>query len=125
MARRVVSVLRGPAGAARASEPALEANAYAVAEDVDLVLVLRRAGLELAIVRGEVPSETVAGVGLPPYAAGQDLRGLIESGVGVYALDADMATLGLDAGDLVEGLRVVDAAAYSRLLRDADAVLWW
>lgn len=125
MARRVVSILRSSPASPRPSDAALEANAFAVAEDVDLSLVLRGAGVELAQRRSAVATELLAGRVLPDPAGGQDLRALLESGIAVYVGDACVAELGLDAADLVDGVRVVDAAALAGLLRDADAVLSW
>lgn len=125
MARRVVSVLGGPTGAPLASEPALEANAYALAEDVDLTVVLRGAGVEFALARGGVGPDDLGGAPLPPAAAGQDLRGLIESGIAVYAEEGSLRRLGVDPADLVDGVRVVDEAAVAGLLRAAEAVLRW
>lgn len=125
MARRVVSVLRSSPASPRPDDAALEANAYAVAEDVDLSLVLRGAGVELAQRRSALPVEQLAGRMLPDPAGGQDLRALLESGVPVYVGAACVAELGLEPDDLLEGVRIVDAAALAALLRDADAVLTW
>jgi predicted peroxiredoxin len=125
VARRVVSILRSSPASPRPSDAALEANAFAVAEDVDLSLVLRSAGVELAQRRSALPVEQLAGTTLPDPAGGQDLRALLESGVPVYVGDACVAELGLDSGDLLEGVRIVDADALAALLRDADAVLTW
>jgi intracellular sulfur oxidation DsrE/DsrF family protein len=126
MARRVVSVLRGPCGAAaRTSDPALEANAYAIAEDVDLTLVLRGASVELAVAGARAVPVELAGAALPPLAASQDLRGLVESGVEVHACAASLQGRGIPAGALVEGVEIADAAALETLLRAADAVLAW
>jgi sulfur relay (sulfurtransferase) DsrF/TusC family protein len=125
MARRVVSVLRSGPRALRTGEPALEANAYAVAEDVDLTLVLRGAGVELALAGAELPPEELAGVALPPVAAAHDLRAIVESGVAVYADAEDLARRGLDPSELVAGVRVIDSTAAASVLRDADAVIAW
>jgi intracellular sulfur oxidation DsrE/DsrF family protein len=126
MARRVVSVLRGPCGAAaRTSDPSLEANAYAVAEDVHLTLVLRGASVELAVAGARAVPVTLAGAALPPLAASQDLRGLVESGVEVHVCRDSLAWRGIDPGDLLEGVRPADGPALAALLRDADAVLGW
>ncbi len=125
MARRVVSVVRSGPGALCPSEPSLEANAYAVAEEVDLTIVLRGPALELAIVGGEVRPGELAGVALPPAVSGQDQRGLIESGVAVLADADDAGRLGLAAGDLVSGVRLADADTLAAALRGADAVLCW
>lgn len=125
MARRVVSVLRGPSGAPRPNDPALEANAYAVAEDLDLALLLRGRGVELAQHRSPHASLDLAGRALPDPAAAADLQGLIESGVPVYVGEDCLAQLGLGADDLLDGVRIVDADAVADLFRDADAVLAW
>jgi intracellular sulfur oxidation DsrE/DsrF family protein len=125
MARRVVSLIRSAPGAVRPVEPSLEANAYGVAEDVDLVVVLRGNGVELAVAEGEVRPGELAGTALPPAASAQDLRGLVESGIGVYAAVEDLQRLGLSSGDLVDGVRAVDDDTLAELLRRADAVLTW
>lgn len=125
MARRVVSLLQGVSGALLATEPALEANAYAIAEDVELTLVLCGPAVELAVAGGEVAPGELAGVALPPAASGQDLRGLIESGVEVLVTDGGLARLGLAHDDLVTGVSVRDDDALAEVLRTADAVLGW
>lgn len=125
MTRRVVSLLQGVAGALLPTEPALEANAYAVAEDVELTLVLRGPAVELAIAGGEVRPGELAGVPLPPAASAQDLRGLIESGVEVIVATDELDHLGLVPTDLVPGVTVRDRSALAEELRTADAVLGW
>jgi sulfur relay (sulfurtransferase) DsrF/TusC family protein len=125
MARRVVSVLRHGPCALRSGDAALEANAFAVAEDVDLSLVLRGAGVELALAAGELPPDELAGVALPPVVAAQDLRGLVESGVAVYADDASLAERGLQPDDLVAGVHIIDSETVAAVLRTADAVIAW
>jgi intracellular sulfur oxidation DsrE/DsrF family protein len=125
MARRVVSLVRAHPGAVRSVEPSLEANAYAVASDVDLAVVLRGPGIELALAGGEVCPWALAGQPLPPAASGHDLLGLVESGIEVYAAASGLARLGLTQADLVDGVRVVDEEVIAALLRRADAVLCW
>lgn len=125
MARRVVSLVHGVSGALRPTEPALEANTYAIAEDVDLTVVLRGSAVELAVAGGQVRPGELAGVVLPPASSAQDLRGLLESGIGVIALAEDVTTLGLSAADLVDGVEVADTSTVAGLLRRADAVLAW
>lgn len=125
MTRRVVSLLQGVSGALLPTEPALEANAYAVAEDVDLTLVLRGPAVELAIAGGEVRPGELVGVALPPAASAQDLQGLIESGVAVLVAAEELDRLGLVPTDLVHGVTVRDRPALAEELRTADAVLGW
>ncbi|MEX2622032.1 MAG: DsrE family protein [Egibacteraceae bacterium] len=125
MTRRVVSMLQGVAGALRPTEPALEANAYAVAEDVELTLVLRGPAVELALSGGEVRPGELAGVALPPAASAQDLQGLIESGVEVIVAADELDRLGLAPADLVPGVTVRDHQALAEALRTADALIGW
>lgn len=125
MVRRVASVVRSAPLALRGVDPMLEANAYAVAEDVDLTVVLAGPAVELAAAGGEVGPREVAGVPLPPAARDQDLRGLLESGVPVYVTADDLARAGLGPGDVVPGVQVVDARRIAAVLRLADAILAW
>lgn len=125
MVRRVVSLVRRPPAALHGADPVLEANAYAVAEAVDLTVVLAGPGVELALAGGEVPPRSVGGVPVPPAAADQDLRGLLESGVDVYVAAAGLERLGIGEEDLVEGVRVSDTTTIAEILRDAEAVLSW
>jgi predicted peroxiredoxin len=106
-------------------DPVLEANVYAVAEDVDLSVVLRGAAIAYAAKVAVATPATVAGRPLPSARCARDLRGLLESGVPVY-VDADSAgRQGMRADDLVDGVSLADPDRLSELLRDADAVLHW
>lgn len=125
MARRIVSVIAGVPGTIRPVEPALDANAYAVAEDVELTVVLRHDAVELAALGGEVPPGDLAGVALPAAASPHEVRGLLESGIAVVADAAAVAARGLAAHDLVEGVEVEFDERIADLLRAADAVLCW
>lgn len=125
MARRVVSLVRGLAGGPGPSEPSLEANAYAVAEDVELTIVLEGPAVQLAVAGGEVAPGEIAGARLPPTASAHDLRGLAESGVAIRAATVDLERFGLEKGMLVKGVDTADPATIARLLRDAEAVLVW
>lgn len=125
MARRVVSLLRSPPGALRTTDPALEANAYAVAEDVDLTVVLRGDAVDFALAGGEVRPAQIAGVGIPPAAGSQDLRGLVESGVRVVAEAAALRARGIHAADLIAGVHLADDDEVIRILTDAEGVLTW
>jgi sulfur relay (sulfurtransferase) DsrF/TusC family protein len=125
VARRVVSLIRAHPGAVRSIEPSLEANAYAVASEVDLAVVLRGAGIELAVAGSEVCPGELGGRTLPPAASADDLRGLLESGIAVYVAAEDLAQLGLSPHDLIDGVQPADAQEIADLLRAADAVLCW
>lgn len=125
MARRIVSLLRSAPGALRTTDPALEANAYAVAEDVDLTLILRGDAVDFALAGGEARPASIAGVALPPAASSQDLRGLLESGVRVVAEAAALTNRGIDASDLIGGVTVADDAEVIRILTAAEGVLTW
>jgi intracellular sulfur oxidation DsrE/DsrF family protein len=123
--RRVVSIVRSAPSALRAGQPALEANAYAVAEDVDLTVVLRGAAVELALRAPEAPPRDVAGVTMPASAGGQDLRGLVESGVGILVAAEDLAAQGLRPDELVAGVDAVDDERLQAVLRAAEGLLVW
>ena len=125
MARRIASLLRSAPGALRATDPALEANAYAVAEDVDLTVVLRSSAVEFAVRGSETRPAQVAGVALPPAAGSQDLRGLLESGVRVVAEAAALQARGLDASQLIDGVELADDTEIADVLAAAEGVLTW
>lgn len=125
MARRVVSILSGPPAAMSSEDPVLEANIYAVAEDVDLTVLLRGAAIEYATVTREVPPAMLADRPLPNARCARDLRGLLESGVLVCVDGAGAGQLGIGPDDLIPGVSVADADEQLDLLRRADAVLHW
>jgi intracellular sulfur oxidation DsrE/DsrF family protein len=125
MARRVVSLLRSAPGALRATDPALEANAYAVAEDVDLTVVLRGEAVELALAGGEVRPAHLAGVALPPAAGAHDLRGLVESGIRVLVERTSLTDRGIPEADVVAGVEVVGDEQIVTVLSAAEGVLTW
>ena len=122
--RHVVSLVERPPAAAHA-DPSLEPNAYAVAEDVDLVLVLRGAGIEHALATAEPANAVLAGVSLSPPPESGDLRALVESGIPVLVSASDLATAGLTAQDLVDGVHVVSDDELAESLRRADGVVSW
>ena len=125
MARRIVSLLRSPPGALRTTDPALEANAYAVAEDVDLTVILRGNAVDFALAGGEARPTAIAAVALPPAAGSQDLRGLLESGVRVVAEAAALRARGISASELLTGVAVADDDEVTRILIEAEGVLTW
>jgi intracellular sulfur oxidation DsrE/DsrF family protein len=122
--RRVISVVTGPGEAAVGGDSVLEANTYAVAEDVDLAIVLRAGAVEFAVAAVQ-PSLELAGVTLPPTEPARDLRGLAESGVAVHVEAEALADRGLSPDDLVPGTTLSEADAIADLLATADAVLMW
>ncbi len=121
---RVLSVVRGAdAGSARTADPALDVNAYAVADEVELTLVLKDRGVELAEAGGRVHPVHVAGVPVPCASPTDDLRALVGSGVRVVAVREDLERRGLAAAALVEGVEVVDEAELAELVVEHDVVL--
>lgn len=122
--RHVVSLIQRAPAVAHA-DPALEPNAYAVAEDIDLTIVLRGAGIEHALAGAQPPATVLAGVALPGPAEAADLRGLVESGVPVLVSATELATSGVASEQLVAGVRVVDDADLAETLRRAEGVLSW
>lgn len=125
MARRVVSIMSGAPAAISPADPVLEANVYAVAEEVDLVVLLRGAAVDYAARVSPVPPNQLAGCAMPDARCARDLRGLLESGIAVYVDAASASRAGLAEGDLVDGVALADDALRFRLLTTADAVLHW
>jgi intracellular sulfur oxidation DsrE/DsrF family protein len=125
MARRLVSLVRHAPGAPRGSEPALEANAYAVTQDVDLTVVLLADAVRLAVADAETPPRLIAGAAFPPAAPAHDLRALLESGIAVLAHDEGLRRQGIEAASLLPGVRVADDAAVAAEVARADGVLTW
>lgn len=120
----VLSVLRGAdAGAAREADPALDVNAYAVAEDIDLTLVLKDQGVELGLVSAAPTPEVIAGLAVPAAEPATDLQALLGSGVRVCAVREDLRARGLGTGDLVEGVEPIDAEALAGMVADHDVTL--
>lgn len=125
MARRVVSILTSAPVVMAPDDPVLEANIYAVAEDVDLTVLLRGSAIEYAASTAQIAESHLAGEALPNARCARDLRGLLESGVLVYVDAVSAAHHGLRSDDLIVGVSMADAEEQSTLLRNADAVLHW
>lgn len=124
MLTRVLSLIRGSdAGAARPADPALDVNAYAVADDVELTLVLTDHGVELGLARAACHPAPIAGVDVPAATPAIDLEALLASGVRVVAVAEDLGWRGLTAEDLLDGIEVVPRSALAALLTDHDVTL--
>lgn len=124
MPTRVLSLLRGAdAGAARAADPALDLNAFAVAEDVELTLVLKDAAVELGLEQASSHPGSVAGIDVPAASPSDDLRALLGSGVAVLAVMEDLVLRGLDPAELLPEIDVIDERALARLVADNDVTL--
>lgn len=122
--RRVLSIVRGAdAGAPRAVDPALEATSFAVADDVDVTLVLKSRGVELALDDVCCESARVTGLDVPVAEPGLDLRGLLASGVRVLAVSEDLALRGIDVEALVPGVEPLTEADLAALILDHDVTL--
>jgi intracellular sulfur oxidation DsrE/DsrF family protein len=124
MPTRVLSLLRGAdAGAARPADPALDLNAYAVAEDVDLTLVLKDAAVELGLEGASSSPGAIAGIDVPVAEPATDLTALLGSGVAVLAVIEDLAARGLDPAELLPGIDVVDERTLAGLVAEHDVTL--
>lgn len=125
MPRRLVSLIRHAPGAPRGSEPALEANSYAVTQDVDLTVVLLADAVRLAVAAAETRPHAIAGAAFPPAAPAHDLRALLESGIAVLVHDDGLRRQGIEPDDLLPGVTVADDARIASALADAEGVLTW
>lgn len=121
---RVLSIVRGAdAGAARANDPALDLNAYAVAEDIELTLVLKDHGVELGLSAAACHPGSIAGVDVPATVPATDLRALLDSGVRVLAVAADLAARGIGHEELLSGVEVIDEPGLARALASSQVTL--
>jgi intracellular sulfur oxidation DsrE/DsrF family protein len=125
VARHVVSIMSHAPAAMSPADPVLEANIYAVAEDVDLAVVLRGAAVEYAAATAPGSPARVAGRPLPNSRCARDLRGLLESGVPVYVEARSAGRQGVGPADLVDGVSIADDEQLAQLFHSADAVLHW
>ena len=123
---RVLSVVRGvDPGAAQETDTALDLNAYALADDIELTLVLKAAGVELAVNGARAHPYVLAGVTVPAAEPADDVRALLASGVNVLAVEEDVMSRGLVASDLVAGVSVVPEVALADEVVAHDVVLVW
>lgn len=121
---RVLSILRGAdAGAARDADPALDANAYAVADEIELTLVLKDRGVELGLDEVCCDQGMLGGLAIPVAEPGIDLRALLGSGVRVCAVSEDLSARGIEPSELVAGIEPVTEAELSRLILHQDVTL--
>ena len=120
----VLSIVRdADVGAARHEDPALDANAYAVADEVELTLVLKDGGVELALDGVCCDGANLRGVALPVTEPARDLRALIASGVRVFAVAEDLVVRGVDASALVSGVEPLSEADLAHLIATNDVTL--
>ncbi len=124
MLTSVLSVLRGAdPEAAREADPALDVNAYAVAEDIALTLVLKDQAVELGLAGTAPTVEVIAGLAVPAAEPATDLRALLGSGVRVCAVREDLEARGLAPADLVDGIELLDADDLADLVAEHDVTL--
>ncbi len=121
---RVLSLVRGfDAGAPRLRDPGLDLNAHAIADEIDLTLVLKDRGVELGLAGTAHHVDTIAGVTVPASEPAVDLRGLVASGVRVLAVRGALGTRGLRPADLLDGVAVIDESELAPLLLEHDVTL--
>lgn len=124
MITRVLAILRGSdAGAPRTVDPALDVTAFALADEIDLTMVLKDRGVQLALRGARCRGVTIAGVEVPAPDPAADLAALLASGVRVVVVDEDLARRGISPGDLLADIEVVDEATIARLLLEHDVTL--
>lgn len=126
MVTRVLSVLRSAdPGAPRAADPVLDLNAYALAEEVELTLVLKAAGVELGVADAHVRPAVVGGHDVPAAAAEDDLAALLASGVRVLAVEEDLRARGLGPDDVLPGVTTIAEEGLVGELEAHDVTLTW
>lgn len=121
---RVLSIVRGAeAGAPRAVDPALDATTFALADDLDVTVVLKDRGVELALDRTCCEHTSVWGVAVPAAQPAVDLRGLLASGVVVRVVREDLEVRGIEPDALIPGVVLLDEAELAALLLAHDVTL--
>lgn len=121
---RVLSIVRGAdAGAARPVDPALDATSFAIADEIDLTVVLKDRGVELGVDRVCCDRATLSGLAVPAAEPGVDLRGLIASGVRVHAVREDLDARGIEPAALVAGIEPLAEAELAALIVAHDVTL--
>lgn len=120
----MLSIVRGAdAGAARSADPALDTNTYAIADEIELTLVLKDRGVELGLAGACCDQGMLGGLAIPVAEPGVDLRALIASEVRVYAVAEDLAARGIDPSSLVAGIDPLSEAELAHLLIQHDVTL--
>lgn len=121
---KVLSIVRdADVGAARRDDPALDANAYAVADEVELTLVLKDRGVELALDGICCDGANLRGVAVPVTEPARDLRALIASDVRVYAVAEDLEVRGIATSTLLAGIEPLAEAELAGLIATNDVTL--
>lgn len=121
---RVLSIVRGAdAGAARPVDPALDATSFAVADDIDLTVVLKDRGVELGLDGVCCEGATLSGLAVPAAEPGLDLRGLIASGVRVHAVREDLMVRGIEPAALLAGIEPLAQDELAALILAHDVTL--
>lgn len=121
---RVLSIVRGAdPGAPRVADPALEATSFALADDVDVTVLLKAQGVELAVDGACCQAVRLRGVEVPVAEPWLDLRGMIASGVRVLAVLEDVEARGLAHGMLLAGVGLIAEAELAGLILAHDWTL--
>lgn len=124
MTTRVLTILRGAeAGAARSADPAVDTTAFAVADDIELTVVLKDRAVELGLAGTRCRSAPLAGVDVPAAEPAADLRALLASGIRVLAVAEDLAVRGLRPGSLLAGIEPLPEAGLAPLIAGHDVTL--
>ena len=122
--RRVLSVVRDArVGALRRDEPALDTNAYAVVDEIDLTLVLKDDGVELALAGVCCEGTQLAHGVLPVTEPARDLRALLSCGVRIHVVEEDLACRGLTTDDLIEGVTSIPETELAGLMLTHEVTL--
>ena len=117
MVRRVLSIVTGAEPPRPAQHVALELNAYAVAEDLELAVVLVGDAVELA---AAAPVAVDVSTAVTPA-----LPALVASGVRVVVSEEDVALRGLDRSSLLAGVEPASVDVIADLIATHDVTLRW
>ncbi len=92
----------------------------------DLGVLLRSNAVNYAV-RGQDASGISFGsmAQTQPPRIDEDVAKLVSRGASVFVVEEDLAERGIDASELVQGLKPISRASFAALVEDYDAVWHW
>jgi intracellular sulfur oxidation DsrE/DsrF family protein len=92
----------------------------------DLNVLLRGNAVNYAAKGQDASGLTIGGVPLAvPPTIDEDIEALVAAGVQVYAVEEDIAALGITDNDLVAGVRTVPRSGVAGLFDQHETVWYW
>jgi sulfur transfer complex TusBCD TusB component (DsrH family) len=127
MAKKILSVLSHTEyGNLEDSDIGLFASAFAPVAGQQLALVLREDAVNYAVRGQDGTGIRIAGTLIQPgFLIETDLRSLGQSNIPVYAIREDLQERGIEAADVVEGVKLMSKKELGKLVDQFDSVWNW